>query len=62
MNKIVEKISHYGDILAIPFFILLVKYFLNIKNKTKLEYILLMFSISGVILDSWFSYMFIYKN
>jgi hypothetical protein len=62
MNKIVKKISHYGDILAIPFFILLVKYFFEIKNKTKLEYILLMFSISGVILDSYFTYMFIYKN
>ena len=56
-----ENISHYGDILAIPFFLLLVIYFLNMKNKTLLEYILLLFSISGFVLDCLFTYLYFSK-
>ena len=51
--------SHYGDILAIPFFALLVIYFYNIKHKSKLEYVLLCFSISGFILDILYTYIFL---
>ena len=58
MNK---NISHYGDILAIPFFYLLVIYFYNIKKKNLLEYILLLFSISGFILDILFTFQFLSK-
>jgi len=59
--KIIKKFSHYGDILAIPFFALLIIYFYKIKNKSKYEYILFYFSISGFILDILFTYFFI-KN
>ena len=52
------NISHYGDILAIPFFALLVNYFYNIKNKSIIEYILYLFSIAGLVLDILFTYMF----
>ena len=36
----INKLIHYGDILAIPFFILLSIYFYRIKKKNTLEYIL----------------------
>ena len=59
MNLI--NISHYGDILAIPFFLALSIYFHKIKNKTFFEYILYIFSISGFLLDLYFTYLF-YQN
>ena len=55
----IKKCSHYGDILAIPFFALLVFYFYNIEDKSTIEYILLFFSISGFILDIIFTYVFL---
>jgi hypothetical protein len=61
-NKLINNISHYGDILAIPFFAFLTIYFYNIKNKTLLEYLLLLFSLAGFILDSFFTYLFYKKN
>jgi uncharacterized membrane protein len=57
----IRNTSHYGDILAIPFFLGLSIYFHKIKNKTFFEYILYIFSISGFLLDSYFTYIF-YKN
>jgi hypothetical protein len=61
-NKLINNISHYGDILAIPFFGLLTIYFYNLKNKTLLEYLLLLFSLAGFILDSFFTYLFFDKK
>jgi hypothetical protein len=57
-NNFIKNLSHYGDILAIPLFALLVIYFYNIENKSILEYILLCFSISGLILDILFTIIF----
>jgi len=54
-----KNLAHYGDILAIPFFALLTIYFYNIKNKSILEYILFLFSISGVVLDIVYTYIFL---
>ena len=62
MDDLITYISNIGDILAIPFFGLLVFYFYNIKNKTKLEYLLYLFSISGFILDIIFTYLFVYNK
>ncbi len=53
-----NNLSHYGDILAIPFFALLVIYFYNIKDKNLLEYILFYFSILGFLLDILYTYIF----
>jgi hypothetical protein len=61
-NKLINNISHYADILAIPFFMLLTIYFYNIKDKTLLEYFLLLFSFAGFILDSFFTYLFFDKK
>ena len=57
----IKNISHFGDILAIPFFLLLVIYFYNIKHKSTIEYILLLFSISGFLLDILYTYIFFYN-
>lgn len=53
-----NNISHYGDILAIPFFLLLIIYFFIKKDKTILEYILLTFAFIGLIADIFFTYQF----
>ena len=59
MNRFVNKLTHIGDILAIPFFILLSIYFYNIENKTLLEQILFLFSVSCFIIDVSFSFFYI---
>jgi hypothetical protein len=57
-NKIIQNLSHYGDIIAIPFFALLTYYFYNIEGKSIIEYILLLFSISGFLLDILYTFIF----
>ena len=54
----ISNLDHYGDILAIPFFLLLSFYFYKKKNKTIIEYILLIFSIGGAIADIIFTVNF----
>ena len=56
-----QKLSHYGDMVAIPFFIWLSIYFIMIEEKTTTEYILLLFSIGGAVLDILFTYIYISK-
>ena len=58
-NNFMKNFSHYGDILAIPLFALLVIYFYNIEDKSTIEYVLLLFSISGFILDILYTYIFL---
>jgi|UniRef100_A0A6C0DVH9 hypothetical protein len=55
-----SNLSNYADLLAIPFFILLVIYFYKKKNRTNIENILFLFAIAGLILDIFFSYIFLY--
>ena len=59
--NITQNLSHYGDILAIPFFGLFVLYFYGIENKSPIEYVLLTFSAMGFILDIFYTYLF-YKR
>lgn len=56
-----EYLSHIGDILAIPFFFILSIYFFQLKNKSFLEYILLIFCVIAFVLDILFTIQFI-KN
>jgi len=44
-----------GDFLAIPFFMLLCYYFYLKKNKTIIEKILFLFSLSALIIDTYFT-------
>ena len=60
--KFIYNLSHYGDILAIPFFLLLTIYFYNLEEKTTMEYIFLFFSFSGFILDVLYTYIFFTKK
>jgi hypothetical protein len=60
--NITQNLSHYGDILAIPFFGLLVLYFYGIDNKTPMEYMLLVFSATGFVLDIFYTYLFYNKT
>jgi len=55
-----SNITRYADMLALPFFALMVYYFLSIKKqKTIIEYLLLLFAITGLILDIVFTIQFI---
>ena len=59
MNRFINRLTHIGDILAIPFFLLLSIYFYRIENKTHLEYLLFLFCVSCLIIDFTFSYFYI---
>ena len=61
-DNIIKNASQYGDILAIPFFALLVIYFYNIEHKSIIEYVFLWFSISGFILDILYTYIFLSRS
>ena len=61
-NNIIKNASHYGDILAIPFFALLAMYFYNIQQKSIIEYVLLFFALSGFILDILYTYIFLSRS
>jgi hypothetical protein len=60
--NIISDLSHYGDILAIPFFALLFFYLYKIENKSTIEYVLLFFSISGFVLDIWYTFIFLSRS
>jgi hypothetical protein len=49
------EVSHLGDILAIPFFAISLKYFYEKKNKNILEKVLLLFSLVGLLADIAFT-------
>ena len=53
--KIKNNIAHYGDILAIPFFIITLAYFYNIKDKTLLEKLIILFISICLICDIFFT-------
>jgi len=59
MNKFAEKLTHIGDMVAVPFFLLLSIYFYYIEEKTPLEYLLFLFSVSCFLIDVTFSYFYL---
>lgn len=62
MNNVLNNISHIGDIFAIPLFLLTFLYFYEIEEKSLVEYILLFFSLSGLLLDSIFTFVWISRH
>lgn len=58
----INNLDKIGDVLAIPFFLLSTIYFYNIDNKSYIEYVLLLFSIAGFLLDILFTYIHYTKN
>ena len=57
-----KNLIHYCDTLAIPFFLLGFIYFYKIKHKSLVEYLLLLFMLSGLIVDIIFSYLYFFEN
>jgi hypothetical protein len=53
------KLIHFGDSLAIPMFLLLLEYFYLKENKSILEYFFLLFALIGLIIDSYFTYIYV---
>ena len=57
----IKHIHHYGDVLAIPFFIIRSIYFYKMPEKKPWEYTLYFLNMSGLVLDTYFAYMFFIK-
>ncbi len=53
-----KDIERYADLLAIPFWIIAIIYFIKIINKNIIEYILTFFVVMGLICDTYFSLSF----
>ena len=51
------RVIHYGDALAIPFFLLLAEYFYLKENKSILEYFFLVFTTFCFFIDIVFTYI-----
>ena len=60
--KLSNNLAHYGDLLAIPFFIITLYYFYLIERKTLLEWIIIAFLVICLLGDILFSYIFLSKN
>ena len=56
-----DNFAHYADILAIPFFFLTFIYFARKSYTTHLENMLLIFSLIGLIVDSYLTWQFLTK-
>ncbi len=54
-ENIIDIFRRIGDIVAIPFFGLLVLYFYKKQNKTFIEKLLFLFAIFGLLFDIIFS-------
>jgi hypothetical protein len=61
MNKLVNTLSHIGDIAAIPMFGWAIHYFYTKKNKTIQENILLWLAVLGLIVDTFFTFHYLRK-
>lgn len=59
MSVLLKRATNF---LAIPFLLLNAIYFIKVKDKTSLEYMLLLFSIVSLILTTYFVYKYFDKN
>jgi len=57
--KQITRLSHYADIIAIPFWIIAVSYFWSIERRNKIEDLLLFFTVCGLVLDTVFTLSFL---
>jgi RsiW-degrading membrane proteinase PrsW (M82 family) len=56
--RLSKEVSHWADIAAIPFFLLLSLYFYQIPYKTPFEWVLFAFCLGGLCADILFTYSF----
>jgi hypothetical protein len=59
MSVFLKKATNF---LSIPFLLLNAIYFIKVKDKTSLEYMLLLFSIVALILTTFFVYKYVDKK
>ncbi len=57
-----NKLAHYGDLLAIPFFIISLLYFYQIENKSLLEMGIMVFLFIALLFDTFCSILFFAKK
>jgi len=57
-----NKLAHYGDILAIPFFIITFVYFYQLQEKTLLENLIMLFIFICFIMDVLFTFIYMYTK
>lgn len=57
-----NKVAHYGNLFAIPFFIITLIYFYKINNKTLLEYAIMIFILIALLFDVYCSILFLSKK
>jgi hypothetical protein len=57
-DEIKEGIIHYMDIIAIPFFLVSTIYWIMKPNKTNFEYVMLFWSLGGLVTDLLFTVFF----
>lgn len=62
MKLLLTSLAHYGDVIAIPCFLLLSYYFYQIENRTILENFLLFISVSTFVLDCVFTYIYFFVD
>ena len=55
----IKNMAHYGDILAIPFFIITIAYFYNIEHKTLFEKLIMSFICICLICDIIFTFIYL---
>jgi hypothetical protein len=53
-----NTLAHYGDMLAIPFFLITLIYFYQRENKTLLENLLMIFIFICLLADIAFTFLF----
>ncbi len=53
-----NKLAHYGDLIAIPFFMITLYYFYLIKNKTLIEMIITWFILICLLGDILFTLIY----
>jgi hypothetical protein len=54
-----KDIVRFGDILAIPFFLILIFYFIKKQTLSDIEILLLLFSIGGFLFDTFFTFLYL---
>ena len=57
--KFTNKLAHYGDMIAIPYFVLLLFYFYQIENKTTFERLIIALIFIALICDVAFTFIFL---
>ena len=57
--KFTNKLAHYGDMLAIPFYFIVLFYFYQIENKTPLEMLIMAFIFMALLFDVAVTFIFL---